>query len=307
VGLGNFRFSIFDCRLKRALFSLLLGGLLSAFAIAWLAPLPHTVEAQNTGTVQLAVRIQTSSITLTSGAPSATVTIGSVSQVGHLLSFVFSGISSGTSCHVQFIGSNNNFTNSLVIAGGVSTVAGATVSISTNGYFPYLEVIANTEGYTGCAGTFTLNYTGFATSIPVYPSAVSSFDVTSNISSCTSNSTCTSAIGTSLGLTNIPGGPYIWQGLQCSNPNASAVWIQLFDKGSSPTLGTTVPFYTTQIPASSNWSYPGLPISNENESTYPWIAATTTRTGGTVATGVSCMAQMNYIGPFNQYAYTNPL
>lgn len=275
----------------KVVLSVLLGVALSTLLIAFLSPLRQSVEAQNTGTVQLAVRTQ--SFTFASTTAAQVIGIGSVSQVGHMLNIFFTNIGSGaTLCHVVFEGSNNN-TIWFLLASAVQAQSLTYVNqpqIYANGYFPYLRVIVNPEGFADCeSASLTVNYSGFATAVPIN-NLTSSYDVTADLAG-------TTAIAPP-NITNVPTGPFIWNGLQCSNSGASAAFIQLFNLAGAPTLGTTPPFYTALVPATGNWAYAGPPIPQTGHNQEMWIAATTTRTGGSTATNVSCQAQINYSGPF---------
>lgn len=273
----------------RPILSAVLVGAIAAILIAFVSPVPRSVEAQNTGTVQLATRVQSFSFATTTA--SQVINIGAVSQVGHLLTYNWSD-GPTTLCHFVFEGSSDNSTW-FVLASGVQAGSATAVPQSlvyANGYFPYLRVLLNPEGFSTCeTGPFTLTYAGFATAIPINNTA-QSFDVTADLNG-------TTAIGPP-SITNLPTGPFIWDGFQCANSGGAAAFIQLFNASVAPTLGTTTPFYTAMVPASGNFSYAGQPLSQLAHGVYMWIAATTTRTGGTTASGVSCMVQVNYTGPF---------
>lgn len=65
------------------------------------------------------------------------------------------------------------------------------------------------------------------------------------------------------------------------NPNAAAVYVQLFDGAAAPTVGTTVPKWSVGIAASSALS-PTFPNEGLLFDYGLWVAATTTA-GGAVA------------------------
>jgi hypothetical protein len=73
----------------------------------------------------------------------------------------------------------------------------------------------------------------------------------------------------------------------CLNPNASAVYVQIFDTSGAVTLGSTVPVLSLGLPASDGgnleWTM-GIHFANAIK-----VAATTTATGSTApGTAVDC-------------------
>lgn len=279
-------------RFPKAL-TVLLGVALSTLLIAFLSPLRQSVEAQNTGTVQLATRVQTFSYNSTYAGQ--VINIGSVSQVGHMINFFWpvQELNPVTLCHLSFEGSVTGNSPWYSMASGVATKTVTFVNsqvIYANGYWPYLRVVINPEGFTPCeTGTFSLIYSGFATAVPIN-NLTNTIDVTGDLGGAT-------AVAPP-GITNVPTGPFILAGLQCSNSGGSAAFVQYFSQSAAPTLGTSSPLMTALIPAGGNWAYSGPQIAQTIHDQYFWLAATTTRTGSTPASNVSCIMQINYNGPF---------
>jgi hypothetical protein len=311
MGVGN---SIYENIERKAFYggcALLIGVLLSALIIAWLSPIPRTVEAQSIGTVQLAVRPQT--LNFTSTSTNQVINLGSVSQVGEMITLAWDVAfgDNDTICHALLLGSNAGPQSGGQIVGAAifwNASAGNPAPqqiIYGNGYFPFLWLVLNPEGYSQCnvsnggLTALTVYVNGIATAIPINNTSFS-WDATGVLNGAT-------PIGPASFIARFASGPYNWTGIQCANSGGSAAFIQLFDNDVAPTLGTTVPFYTAMVPSSSTWSYSGPPMHNTpfagivGESHvygYPYIAATTTRTGGTTASNVSCDVQLNYAGPF---------
>ena len=84
-------------------------------------------------------------------------------------------------------------------------------------------------------------------------------------------------------------------GVNCYNPNAAAVWLQLFDTASSITLGTTPPTLQWQLPPSqsSGWlqvQRSGPAAGGAYYATNSLQVAVTTVAGGSAApsSSVSC-------------------
>jgi len=285
-------------------FSALAIGLLLGTVLFWTPT--STVQAQTGGTVALKVSQQAFSTT----APynNEIFTLGSVSQIGHLVNATWTSTTSGSICAVALEGTNsqtinpgaNNWSLLAVSVYWNQSASGTPVNLSqqtvyANGFFSQLRLVTyETTGCTGSSVGLKVIYTGFATALPINTPVLTSLDLTSGLSSGVT------------AIQNVASGtPYMLQGLQCFNSGASATWIQLFAGTSTPTLGTTVPFYTAYIPATGSWNAPPLFESTAWTSVY-YAAATTTRLGSSVSSGVTCDAQLNLFGPFYPFNLIDP-
>lgn len=151
-----------------------------------------------------------------------------------------------------------------------------------NGYYPYLQIVVNSGNNPACTSGVTGAYTGFQYPVPIG-------NVSTNFEFYN--------LGTSVVLNGDSGalGPLVLTGLQCFNNTGAIAYLQVSDS-SNGGLGNGVK-YQMPILNQGTFTYPG--INGIILRTKGWIGASTTLGGGVaVASGMTCMAQVNYYGPF---------
>lgn len=201
-----------------------------------------------------------------------------IGQVGHLLTINYPA---GDLCLVWLDGSFDGMSYTTIAQALLIPGTNSPQQLTTaNGYYPLLRLKVNPAGAFNCSA-LTGTYSGFQTPLPITNLAVQHHVAVSTIA----------AVGY-----GVDGVYYLWQGIECSNPNASTAYLQLYDAVVTPTLGTGY-IYEIGIGAGQTWNFPtGLSLLGIYE---PWAGAATAAGGSTaVSTALDCNFQHNYWGPF---------
>ena len=233
------------------------------------------VPAQYLGSTSQLTTSQAFSQTMAATATHLAVT--NVGQVGHTL-LVKGTNSAANGCVVSLDGSQDGTTYALL--GSVLINGSLTVSITVNGYFPILRLTFNFEHIASCnTGTLSGSYVGYQ------------FPLTSPINNAEFNLVFQNITSPALLVPAWSAFTSPWQvfSLACTNPGATAAYVEFFDTSATPTLGSS-PMLEFGIPAGATVTL--APRTAYTGFTQGWIGAATTPTGSTaVGTGVVCSTQ----------------
>jgi hypothetical protein len=208
-----------------------------------------------------------------------TYAIPNLGQTAHTINFKAGG-SNPSGCVAFFEGSNDN---SHWWAMSRVPISGTAVA---QGQYTFFRLDWNPSGNSACSSStsLTIYYVGYQF---VFAPPVASSPVWLQ-----SISTPVAVLGA------MDGSPMILNGIQCYNPNAAVVYLEIYDSagsGATPSLSNE-PLYAFGLAASG---YTNVPTYNMQLGFGAWLAAVTTFEGTTtVSSAVSCSVQGNWSGPF---------
>ena len=225
----------------------------------------------------------------TCDASHTTNCIAMIGQASHLVQVFYPG---EAECTVWMDGSNDGVnwaTLAAITFFHISLPRFGQQTMTANGWYQLIRLKVNPGSGDSC-GAMTGTYSGWQYPLPLSP-------LGANFTS--------DAVGSAVNLSGLSvDAPYLVQGVSCYNPNSSVAWLELYDHGGTPTLGTDAFFFEQAIPATSSFTYSG---PNLEGTLMFWIAAVTAHAGATpVSTALNCNVQINYNGPFLPLTPSSP-
>ncbi|HEV2225128.1 MAG TPA: hypothetical protein VGR84_19200 [Candidatus Acidoferrales bacterium] len=301
-----------------ALFSLLRWGTAAAIAglivllFIFATPAAHKVHAQLLpgAPISFSINYSTSATATDAYVPACTATvltncIPNSGQVADTVTFTWN--TTGCSLNGNFVpffeldGSNDGATWFVLSAS--SFLGQSTGTLYSNGYFTFKR-LAFVPCHTATSGTVSGVYTGYGAPLPV------TNYVASPLAGPVASSIGTYGALLLLSVTGTSGPPFFITGIQCYNPNAAVVYLDL---SSNPTFNFSTTVFQLPIPATSAASYSGPPIIPLFATSIFAISqlygvATTSQAGNVQpGTNISCSIQVNTEGPFYPFNVRSPL
>lgn len=215
---------------------------------------PQTVHAQSSTAFQLPFTVQPSTSVViippcgTSLPTKANPCIPNQNQLGHSITFSYAAAAQAFSCSFTLDGSNDNSTF-VTLSGAANPSATAAYNglLYANGYYSFLRV--KVEPCT--ASVLTATYTGYPVPLPIniVPDRVTTYF------SSNTNQNNPVIYGSGHANEDIP---FMVQGFQCFNSDASITSLFLYDSFASPSSGAY--FFDIVIPAGATYNYSGPPF-----------------------------------------------